>query len=147
MHSTACIHKLSTDRLEKKVKTCIHQLLQLGKDQTGNQYCFHEGIRVLMSFSLIKQCSTSPTIYAIHSLKHWWSRDRMPTSQKKCMTQVSKLILVNCISREITAENIAFNRLLVPHIKANYQLQEQISFKRVFNDNEYSECDSLNIPQ
>ena len=64
-------------RLGKKVKACINQLLQLGKDQTWNQYFFHEGIRVLMSFFLIKQCSTSPTIYAIHPLVHQWSRDRM----------------------------------------------------------------------
>ena len=55
------------------------------------------------------------------------------------MTQVSKLILVNCISREMTAENIAFNRLLAPHIKANYQSQEENSFKSMFNNNEYSE--------
>ena len=62
--------KAQHGRLGKKVKTCINQLLQLGKDQTWNQYFFHEGIRVLMSFSLIKRCSSSPTIYAIHPLVH-----------------------------------------------------------------------------
>ena len=124
-------------RLEKKVKTCINQLLQLGKDQTWNQYFFHEGIRILMSFSLIKQSSTSPTIYAIHPLVHQWSRDRMSISQQKCMMQVSKLILVNCISREMTAENMGFNRILVLHIKANYQSQEENGFKRVYDDDEY----------
>ena len=62
----------------------------------------------------------------------------MLTSQKKCMMQVSKWILVNCISRDKTAENIAFNRLLVPHIKSNCQSQEENGFKRVFDDNEYS---------
>ena len=124
-------------RLEKKVKSCIGRLLQLGKDQTWNQYFFHEGIRVLMSFSLIKQCSTSPTTYAIHPLVHQWSRDRMSISQQKCMMQVSKLILVNSISREMTAENIGFNRILVLHIKANYQSQEENGFQRVFDDDEY----------
>ena len=109
-------------RMEQKVEACINQLLQLEKNQSWNQLFFCEGIRVLMSFSLIKQCSTSPEIYAIHPLMHQWSRDRMSTSQKKCMMQVSKLILVNCITKEMTAENIAFNRLLVPHLKANYQL-------------------------
>jgi tetratricopeptide (TPR) repeat protein len=53
------------------------------------------------------------------------------------MMQVSKLILVNCITTEMTAENIALNRLLVPHIKANYQLQEGNGLERVFDDDEY----------
>ena len=104
-------------RLEKEVETYINQLLQLGKDQSWHQFFLHEGMRVLMSFSLIKQCF--PGIYAIHPLVHQWSRDRMSISQKKCMMQVSKMILVNCIMEGMTAENIAFNRLLVPHIKAN----------------------------
>jgi tetratricopeptide (TPR) repeat protein len=125
-------------RLEEKVETCINQLLQLEKDQSWNEFFFHEGIRVLMSFSLIKQQSTSPGIYAIHPLVHEWSRDRMLISQKKCMMQVSKLILVNCITREMTTENRAFRRLLVPHIKANYQSEEENSFQRVFHDDEYS---------
>ena len=125
-------------KLKKKVKTCINQLLQLGKDHTWNQYFFHEGIRVLMAFSLIKECSTSPRMYAIHPLVHQWSRERMSISQRKCMMQVSKWILANCISRDMTAENIAFNRLLVPHIRANCQSQEENGFKRVFDDNECS---------
>jgi len=130
--------KRKQGRLEQRVKNCINQLLQLEKDQSWNQFFFCEGIRVLMSFSLIKQCSTSPAIYAIHPLVHQWSRDRMSISQKKCMMHMSKLILVNCITERMTAENIAFNRLLVPHIKANYQSQEENNFKRVFDDDEYS---------
>jgi tetratricopeptide (TPR) repeat protein len=125
-------------RLERKVETSINQLLQLGKDQSWNQFFFHEGITVLMSFSLIKQYSTSPAIYAIHPLTHQWSRDRMSISQKKCMMQVSKLILVNCITEGMTAEDIAFNRLLAPHIKANYQSQKEYGFKGVFDVDEYS---------
>jgi tetratricopeptide (TPR) repeat protein len=124
-------------RLERKVKTCITQLLQLGEDQSWNHLFFHEGIRVLMSFSLIKQSSALSGIYAIHPLMHEWSRNRMSMSQKKCMMQVSKLILVNCITKEKTAENIEFHRLLVPHIKTNYQLQEENGLKKKFDDNEY----------
>ena len=70
MHSTGHTYKLSTGRLKRKAETCINQLLQLGKDQAWNQYFFHKGIRVLMSLSLIKQCSTCPMIYAIHALMH-----------------------------------------------------------------------------
>jgi len=125
-------------RLEEKVKTCINRLLHLEKDQSWNQFFFCEGIRVLMSFSLIKQISASSGIYAIHPLVHKWSRDRMSVSQKKCMMQVSKLILVNCITMEMTAENIAFNRFLVPHIKANYQSQQENGFEGVFDDDECS---------
>ena len=122
-------------RLEKKVETYINHLLQLVKN---HQFLFHEGIRVLISFSLVKQCSTSLEIYAIHPLVHQWSRDRMSISQKKCMIQVSKWILVNCITEGMTAENIAFNRHLVPHIKANYQSQKENGFESVFDNDEYS---------
>jgi len=125
-------------QLEEKVETCINQLLQLEKDQSWNEFFFHEGIRALMSFSLIKRQSISAGIYAIHPLMHQWSRDRMSISQKSCMMQVSKLILINCITKEKTAENITFNRLLVPHIKANYQSQEENGIERVFDDDEYS---------
>ena len=107
---------LFRSRMEPEVETCIDQLLQLEKDQSWNQFFFHEGIRVLMSFSLIKQISASSGIYAVHPLVHKWSRDRMSMSQKKCMIQVSTLVLVNCTTEGITAENIALNRLLVPHI-------------------------------
>ena len=62
----------------------------------------------------------------------------MPMSEKRCMMQVSKLILVNCITEGMRAEDIAFNRVLVPHIKANYQSAEENGFKRLFDVNEYS---------
>ena len=126
-------------KLEQNVKTCITQLLQLEEDQYWNEFFLHEGIRVLLSFSLIKKCSASPGVYVIHPGMHQWSRDRMSMSQKRCMMQVSRLILVNCLTNEMTAENIAFNRALVPHIQANYQSDRENGFKRVFNDNEYSQ--------
>ena len=125
-------------KLEEKVKICRSQLLQLEEDQSSNEFFFHEGIRVLMSLSLIKQGSSSSDIYAIHPLMHQWSRDRMTMSQKRCMIQVSKLMLVNCITEETTADNIAFNRVPVPHIKTNYQSEGQNGYKRVFDDDEYS---------
>ena len=62
----------------------------------------------------------------------------MTMSQKRCMIQVLKLMLVNCITEETTADNIAFNRVPVPHIKTNYQSEGQNGFKRVFDDDEYS---------
>jgi len=58
--------KRQHSRLEQNVKTCITQLLQLGEDQSWNHLFFHEGIQVLKSFSLIKQCSALSGIYAIH---------------------------------------------------------------------------------
>ena len=70
-------------KVERKVKTCITQLLQLGEDQSWNQLFFHEGIRVLLSFSLIKQYSTSSEVYAIHPLMHKWSRDRTTLSKRR----------------------------------------------------------------
>ena len=63
-------------------------------------------------------------------LIHQWSKDRMAISQKRCMMQVSRFILVKFITKVMTAENIAVNRILIPHIKGNYQSERKIGFKR-----------------
>ena len=63
-----------------------HTLLQLHKRGKWNNFTFKEGVRVLLSFSLIKLVS-SKGIYSMHPLIHAWGRDRMSSEdgQKYCL--------------------------------------------------------------
>jgi len=123
-------------KLDKKVIKNITKLLQIGGDQSWNEMLFYEGIRVLRSFSLIREGSSSGT-YTIHPLMHKWNRDRMAMSEKQVMHKVAKLILVHSIPLGNASEDFAFRRLLLVHIKANYQFQDENHFKREFDELEY----------
>ena len=124
------------EKLDKKVIKSITDLLQLGEDQFWNEMLFYEGIRVLRSFSLIKEGSTSG-IYTIHPLMHKWNRDRMAISEKQVMHKVAKLILVHSIPLGDATEDFAFHRLLLVHIKTNYQFQQENCIKKEFDELEY----------
>ena len=123
--------------LEQKVKESITKLLQLGEGQSWNHIFFREGIRVLRSFSLIKE-GPSSGIYAVHPLMHKWNRDRMSLSQKQIMYKVAKLLLVHSTPLDEATESFAFRRLLLVHIKANYQFQQENHVKNEFDELEYA---------
>ena len=125
------------ERLDQKVEKSITELLQLGEDQSWNEIFFHEGIRILRSFSLIKEGAFSGS-YAIHPLMHKWNRDRMDISEKQVMHKVAKLILVHSIPLHDKTEDFAFRRLLFVHIKANYQFQQENHIGKEFDDLEYN---------
>ena len=124
------------EKLDEKVIKSITDLLQLGEDQCWNGIIFYEGIRVLRSFSLIKE-GPSSGIYTVHPLMHQWNRDRMAVSEKEVMHKVAKLILVHSIPLSDAAEDFAFRRLLLVHIKANYQFPQQNDIKKEFDELEY----------
>lgn len=119
-------------KLDRKVIKHISELLQLGENQSWNEMLFHEGIRVLRSFSLIKEGSSSG-IYTVHPLMHKWNRDRMAISEKQVMHKVAKLILVHSIPLGDASEDFALRRLLLVHIKANYEFQEENHIKKEFD--------------
>ncbi|KIJ90039.1 hypothetical protein K443DRAFT_15573 [Laccaria amethystina LaAM-08-1] len=123
-------------KLNEKIIKSITQLLQLGEDQPWNYISFHEGIRVLRSFSLIKE-GPSSGIYSIHPLMHKWSRDRMEMAQKQVMHKVAKLILVHSIPLGAASLDLAFRRILSVHIKSNHQFQQENHIKKEFDELEY----------
>ena len=125
------------EKLDKRVIKSITELLQLGEDQSWNEMLFYEGIRGLRSFSLIKEGSSSG-IYTVHPLMHRWNRDRMTISEKQVMYRVAKLILVHSIPLNNAIEDFAFRRLLLVHIKANYQFQQENHIKKEFDELEYA---------
>ena len=58
------------------------RLLPLNRVGNWDNLLFGEGIRVLLSFSLIKK-GPSDGVYAMHPLVHAWGRDRMTFDEKK----------------------------------------------------------------
>jgi Tetratricopeptide repeat len=96
----------------------LRQLLQRWKDGTWDPLFFREGIRVLLSFSLIKRSATG-NVYSMHPLVHLWSHDRMPQEERLRRCLSANTLLSSSITFQFTAEDYAFRRTLIPHIKAN----------------------------
>jgi hypothetical protein len=58
------------------------RLLPQNKTGTWNNLLFGEGIRILLSFSLIRR-GPSDNVYAMHPLVHTWGRDRLTLNKRK----------------------------------------------------------------
>ena len=98
----------------------IRRYLQRRKDGSWDPLFFRDGIRMLLSFSLIKRNVTrAGNVYCIHPLVHLWSRDRMSQEEKQSSCLAANTLLSLSIDFESNAEGYGFHRTLVPHIKAN----------------------------
>src|SRR6202035_1356135 len=133
-----------------------YQLLVCNKSGKWDQLFFREGIRILISYSLINKSGSG--VYSMHPLVHCWSRDRMiqPEQQTRCMS--AKRLLVQSISFEFASQDYAFRRTLLSHIKANEkfgdefetsQINDDVQMSRfalVFNENGYwNEAERLEV--
>jgi tetratricopeptide (TPR) repeat protein len=98
----------------------LHPLLQQGKDGRWDPLFFREGIRVLLSLSLIKRSVTVVgNVYSMHPLVHLWSHDRMLPEERQSRCLSANTLLAMSITYLYTKEDYAFRRALIPHIKAN----------------------------
>ena len=95
------------------------RLLALNKIGTWDNLLFGEGIRVLLSFSLIKK-GPSDSVYAMHPLVHAWGRDRMTLDEKKKCCQRAYITL-SCSLRWCEVQPYEFKRALVTHVRANME--------------------------
>ena len=74
--------KISHSKLPLASSLLDQRLLPLNKSGSWDNFVFKEGLRMLLSFSLIKK-GPSDCVYAMHPLVHTWGRDRMLSNQKK----------------------------------------------------------------
>jgi hypothetical protein len=97
-----------------------YQLLVCNKSGKWDQPFFREGIRMLISYSLINKSGSG--IYSMHPLVHHWSRDRMlqPEQQMRCMS--AKTLMAQSISFAFASQDYAFRHTLLTHIKANEKI-------------------------
>jgi tetratricopeptide (TPR) repeat protein len=95
------------------------RLLPLNKTGAWDNFVFREGLRILLSFSLIKK-GPSDCVYAMHPLVHTWGRDRILFNERKkcCLMAYATL---SCSLRRNKDQPYGFRRALVTHIRANME--------------------------
>ena len=95
------------------------RLLPLYETGTWNNFNFREGIRILLSFSLIRRGS-SDNVYAMHPLIHTWGRDRLALNERqKCCLMA--YVTLSCSLRWDISQPYGFQRTLVTHVRANME--------------------------
>ena len=96
-----------------------HKLLSLHKDGTWDNFIFKEGVRVLLSFCLIKK-DASGTVHSMHPLVNAWGRDRMTVDE----TQKWSLMVFATLSASLEnnkSQSYGFRRALVTHVRKSIQ--------------------------
>ena len=108
------------------------RLLSHNKSGTWDNFLFREGVRILLSFSLIKK-GASDCVYAMHPLVHTWGRDRLVWNERrKCCSMA--YITLSCSLRWDINQPYGFQRALVTHLRANMEhfksegIQDSVSY-------------------
>src|ERR1700733_1388903 len=112
------------------------QLLVCNKSGNWDQPFFREGIRMLISYSLINKSSSG--IYSMHPLVHHWSHDRMLQPEQKTRCMSAKTLLAQSITFQFASEDYAFRRTLLSHIKANEKYGDEFGTSETDDDVEMS---------
>ena len=95
------------------------RLLPLCKKGTWDNFSFREGIRILLSFSLIRR-GLSDNVYAMHPLVHTWGRDRLSLNKRKNCCLIAYVTLSRSL-RWDAGQPYGFQRTLVTHVRANME--------------------------
>jgi tetratricopeptide (TPR) repeat protein len=95
------------------------RLLPLHETGTWDNFIFREGIRILLSFSLIRR-GPSDNVYAMHPLVHTWGRDRLTLNERKKCCLMAYVTLA-CSLRWDAGQPYGFQRTLVTHVRANME--------------------------
>ena len=125
-----------TSNPELPLASCIldRRLLPLNNSGTWDDLLFGEGIRILLSFSLIRR-GTSNNVYAMHPLVHTWGRDRLTLNKRKKCCLIA-YVTMSCSLRWDAGQPYEFQRTLVTHVRANMEY-----FKSEGNQNMVSYMD------
>jgi tetratricopeptide (TPR) repeat protein len=111
------VQKTSNPELPLASSMLDQRLLPLNKAGTWDNFIFREGIRILLSFSLIRR-GPSDNVYAMHPLVHAWGRDRLTLNKRKRCCFIAYVTL-SCSLRWDAGQQYGFQRTLVTHVRAN----------------------------
>ena len=114
-----------------------HTLLHLQNTGKWDNFIFKEGVRVLLSFSLIKLVS-SKGIYTMHPLIHAWGRDRMSSEDRQKYCLMAYGILACSLPEDFNEQPYQFRRILVTHLRAN--IQHCVMAKKEMVDNYFDDA-------
>ena len=95
------------------------KLLSVNKDGVWDNLIFREGIRVLLSFCLIKK-DTSGSVHTMHPLVNAWGRDRMNMDEKQKFSLMAFATLSASVKNS-ESQLYGFRRILVTHVRKNIQ--------------------------
>ncbi|KAL9044074.1 MAG: hypothetical protein Q9214_002763 [Letrouitia sp. 1 TL-2023] len=96
-------------------------LLSIRPDGSWESQYFRQGIRTLLSFSLIGQESSQRRFF-MHRLVHLWAYDRLTAAEKDRFGNRTLHLLANSIIFRFQMGDYAFRRDLLPHIAAFQRL-------------------------
>ena len=109
------------------------KILFLDEKGEWNQMQFQSGIKVLLSFSLIK---SSGKLYSAHPLVHSWSRNRIPKMEIDQQLLMTKAFLACSVQLEYSIENYEYCGLLAPHIRTINSQVAQLNLDNFYYDDE-----------
>ena len=135
--------KSSHSKLPLASSLLDQRLLPLDKSGTWDKFAFKEGVRILLSFSLIKK-GPSDCVYAMHPLVHTWGRDRMlPNEKKQCCLMAYATL--SCSLRWNEGQPYEFQRALTTHLRANLEHHRSESDKNdvTYLDDAHAKCGRL----
>ncbi|KAM6504318.1 hypothetical protein JOM56_001261 [Amanita muscaria] len=105
-----------TNGLPQSTSLLDSKTLFLNEDGNWDAFQFLEGIKVLRSFSLIRN---NEMLYFVHPLIQTWSRDRITVANALDCCQKSRSLLACSLNFSYQEDNYRFCTLLAPHIKAS----------------------------
>ncbi|KAF8639327.1 hypothetical protein AX17_001575 [Amanita inopinata Kibby_2008] len=109
------------------------QTLHLDEAGEWDVLHFQSGIRMLISFSLIK--ATRPDLYSIHPLVHVWSYERLSKEEMFINCHKARALLSCSLLPE---RKLLFALTVVPHLKTNLNLSQQLHIKEEYFHDVYS---------
>ena len=111
--------KTSSSKLPCASALLDQRLLSHNKSGIWDNFLFREGVRILLSFSLIKR-GPSDSVYAMHPLVHTWGRDRL-TWNERTNCCLMAYVTLSCSLRWDTSQPYGFQSVLVTHLRANME--------------------------
>ncbi|KAM6493295.1 hypothetical protein JOM56_011429 [Amanita muscaria] len=122
----------STIGLPQSVSWLDSKTLFLNEDGNWDALQFQAGIKVLQSFSFIRN---NGMLYSVHPLIQTWSRDRMQLGNVSDCCQKSRSLLACSLKLDYKEDNYRFWILVAPHIKRNGEHAAQwISNEQYYDD-------------
>jgi tetratricopeptide (TPR) repeat protein len=112
-------------------------LLQFHNTGKWDNFIFKEGLRVLLSFSLIKPAS-SKGIYTMHPLIHAWVRERMSSEDRQKYCLMAYVMLAGSLSEYFDGQPYQFRRILVTHLRAN--IMQSVMERREMDDRYFDDA-------
>ena len=112
-----------------------HQTLFLTEDGEWDRMQFLDGIKVLLSFSLI---SILNHFYSMHILVNTWSRSCIPEGEIGDHYHKARALLSCSVIPDWGIDNYAFCKLLAPHIRSNLLHGKEFGLEHKYYGHEFS---------